>query len=146
MIGRLKQYGLAALFGLLPTTASLAQDPYEAQILAQLEAVSAALVNAGYTGLLGDGGLLDHQTHEDYSVNLRAGATYAIVGVCDEDCFDIDLAIYDGYGNLITEDQSEDDAPVVEFTATSGGQFTLRVTMYHCSNNPCYYGVGLYAY
>jgi len=54
------------------------------------------------------------------------------------------MALYDGYGNLISRDDSEDDVPTVEVTVTQGGDFTLQVTMYNCNQNPCYYGVGLY--
>lgn len=134
----------SVLLTLTSLGSALAQDRYEQQVLIQLEEASSIFTSAGYTGILGDGGALDHQYYEDYTVTLGAGVTYAIVGVCDEDCYDLDLGIYDGYGDLITQDDSEDDAPVVEFTVTHGGDFTLRVTMYHCEGNPCYYGVGLY--
>ncbi len=137
-------YRLVVLLALIPLGSSQAQNRYEEQILAQLEATSAVFISAGYTPIMGDGGTLDHQYYEDYSVNLISGVEYGIVGVCDEDCSDLDLALFDGYGDLVTQDESADDIPVVEFTVIQSGEFTLRVTMYRCDNNPCYYGVGLY--
>ena len=68
------------------------------------------------------------------------------MGVCDEDCSDIDLSLLDGYGNLVVEDIEVDDAPVIEFTVTASGDFTLGVEMYECSVEPCYYGVGLFGW
>jgi hypothetical protein len=127
-------------------SAPASADQYEDQVLAQLSEASRVFRSAGYTALMGDGGTLDHQYYEDYSVELATGVTYAIVGVCDEDCYDLDLEMYDGYGDLIVKDDTDDDAPVVEFTVTQGGVFTLRVTMFHCEANPCYFGAGLYGY
>ena len=66
------------------------------------------------------------------------------MGVCDEDCQDLDLELYDGYGNLISQDDSVDDAPVVEVSVVQGGAFTLRVMMYECTEDPCYYGFGVF--
>lgn len=134
-----------AHLALIPVGAAFAQqDQYEQQVLRQLEEASAVFRNAGYTGLLGEAGALDHQRYIDYTATLSKGVNYAIVAVCDQDCLDVDLALYDGDGELVTQDESEDDVPVVEFKVTRGGDFTLRVTMYHCEENPCYYGVGLY--
>ncbi len=139
---------VSALFVLslvaLSLSPAVAQDRYEEQVLAQLEEASEVFIDQGYEGVLGDGGALDHQTYQDYTVSLLTGLQYAIVGVCDEDCLDIDLEIYDGYDELVVADESDDDYPVVRFTVTQGGDFTLRVTMFECNENPCYYGVGLY--
>ncbi len=120
------------------------QNQYEQQVLQQLRDASFVFTDMGYTPVISGGGNLEQGSSETYDVPVQAGATYAIVGVCDQDCGDLDLALYDPYGNLVSYDQTDDDAPVVEVTATSGGTFTLQVTMFQCSDNPCYYGVGLY--
>ena len=129
---------------LAPLRTAVAQDQYEQQVLAQLEAASMVFTSAGYTPIIGDGGKLAHGATETYSVTLEAGHSYMLMGVCDEDCLDLDLALYDGYGDLVSRDDSEDDAPVVEVSVAVGGEFTLQVTMFQCNAAPCYYGVGLY--
>ena len=120
------------------------QNEYEQQVAEQLGEVSGVFTSAGLTPILRDGGHLDHRTYEDYAVTLAAGHSYVLMGVCDEDCQDLDLELYDGYGNLISQDDSVDDAPVVEVSVAEGGAFTLRVMMYECSENPCYYGFGVF--
>ena len=129
---------------LAPLRTAIAQDRYEQQVLLQLDQVSLVFTSAGYIPIIEDGGKLDHGSSENYTVTLETGRTYILMGVCDEDCLDLDMALYDGYGNLISRDDSEDDVPTVEVSVTQGGDFTLQVTMYQCNQNPCYYGVGLY--
>ena len=135
---------LFVLLALAPLRMAVAQNQYEQQVLQQLESASMVFTSAGYTPVIGDGDKLDHQASETYTVTLKAGRSYVLMGVCDEDCLDLDLELYDGSGNLISQDNTEDDAPIVEVNVATGGDFTLKVTMYECNNNPCYYGVGLY--
>ncbi len=133
-----------ALFATLSVGGARAQDQYVQQLLAQLEIAAYPFASAGYYGILGEGGALGHQTYQDFRVTLNAGSDYAILGVCDEDCYDLDVALYNLSGNLIVADTTEDAAPLVPFTVTESGSFTLRVTMYNCGVEPCYFGVGVY--
>ncbi len=91
-----------------------------------------------FIGDLGRGG------ESDVTLNVRSGVSYAIVGVCDNDCRDIDLRLYDDNGNLIVSDIQRDDTPVVKFTPRWNARFTVRVIMANCSNAPCRYGIGFF--
>ena len=142
----LPRWSLTALALALLPSAVAAQNQYEEQVLAQLELAADVFFSAGYEPLLWDAGALDDDATDLFTVTLQAGYTYALVGVCDEDCSDIDLSLLDGYGNLVVEDIEVDDAPVIEFTVTASGDFTLGVEMYECSVEPCYYGVGLFGW
>jgi hypothetical protein len=76
---------------------------------------------------------------------LIKGERYKMVGVCDNDCSDIDFELRDENGNLIDEDTAKDDIPIVEVTPIRTGKFTLRVSMQSCSNSAgCDYGVDVY--
>lgn len=88
---------------------------------------------------------LDDGESEDFWINLDGGDNYAIVGVCDNDCSDIDLEVFDSNGNSLDSDYQVDDAPVLEFTAPRSGRYRIHVYMATCDVNPCYYGVGTYA-
>lgn len=121
-----------------------AQNQYEQQVAYQLGEASTVFTSAGFRPVLRDGGHLNHQTYEDYVVTLETGRSYVLMGVCDEDCMDLDLELYDGYGDLISRDTTEDDTPIVEVSVAQGGAFTLRVGMYECTDNPCYYGFGVF--
>ncbi|MGA7935472.1 MAG: hypothetical protein WCA35_18115, partial [Kovacikia sp.] len=69
---------------------------------------------------------------------------YGLIGVCDRDCRDLDLRLYDENGNLVAADTSSDDTPFVSLTPRWSGQFYLRVDMANCRANYCYYGVGVF--
>jgi hypothetical protein len=79
-----------------------------------------------------------------YTLDLRKGYTYKIVAVCDADCSDMDLKIYDENGNLIDEDTESDDTPIVNVTPKWTGEYELYVKMYDCSINPCGFGIVVY--
>ena len=57
----------------------------------------------------------------------------SIYGTCDEDCFDLDLFLYDSAGNLVSQDVELDAYPIV--TAPREGQYTIEVSMPNCSHS-----------
>ena len=124
---------------------SFAQNEFEAQVEAQLEAVAATfypdytLVYEPYVDAMETG-----ITHS-LTVVLEGGVDYTIVGVCDQDCSDLDLELFDGNENSIGADYETDDLPVVGVTPAWTSEFTLDVHMSGCSTEPCYYGVGVFA-
>lgn len=56
-----------------------------------------------------------------------------IYGDCDEDCYDLDLFLYDSDGDLVDADELTDAYPIVE--APHDGYFTIKVDMYDCSHS-----------
>ena len=86
------------------------------------------------------GSLREGQTRT-FTLRLTGGSRYVIGGVCDEDCSDLDLMFYDSRGNLLDEDNSTDDEPVVGVTAPRTGTYRVRVRMYACSAEPCAFGL-----
>jgi hypothetical protein len=90
------------------------------------------------------GDTLSSRQNDSLLLNLDQGIDYAIVGVCDQDCRDIDLRLYDQNGNLIDSDTGYDDYPYIRVTPRWTGRFKLKVSMVSCSSNPCYYGIGTF--
>ena len=88
-------------------------------------------------------GVLPKETTADHSFNAQAGRTYAVVGVCDENCTDIDLAVFGPDGTNLGSDVEEDDTPVAIFEAPSTGAYKITVLMATCASN-CNYGVKVY--
>jgi len=78
------------------------------------------------------------------TLNLQKGTQYVIIGVCDRDCSDLDIKLYDENDRLIATDTSTDDKPLVSVTPRWTGEFRILVSMYRCGNSPCYYGVGVF--
>ena len=135
---------LAAL-ALLPTQAT-AQSQWEQQVLDQIRTASDLFAAEGY-GMVGDAhvGSLHDEASEDFHVTLNAGVSYVLVGVCDNDCPDVDLMLLDDSGNEIDSDYETDAVPIVEVTPFRTQSYRVHVYMADCTSEPCFYGVGVYA-
>ncbi|HJR53042.1 MAG TPA: hypothetical protein VJ982_04935 [Gemmatimonadota bacterium] len=70
-------------------------------------------------------------------LELDPGVEYLIAGVCDQDCGDLDLALTDGDNAVLFTDELDDDAPVLQFMSQPDEVYTIWVTMYACSIEPC---------
>jgi hypothetical protein len=78
--------------------------------------------------------------------NLRAGARYTVVAVCDADCVDLDLRAHaPGHDEVLDEDVSTDEAPVLTFTATRDGPHPVTVIMSECRAELCWFGLKVLA-
>jgi hypothetical protein len=130
---------------LLVPSAATAQNQWERTVRNQVSQHDDFLSTRGYS-MSGDvfDGSLKNQYYQDLTIALRPGTSYAFMGVCDQDCRDIDLRLYDPDGNELTSDVRTDDWPVVLVTPSYSGTYTVRVVMASCSNDPCFYGVGVY--
>lgn len=132
---------------------SLAQQPaaqqgqpdYRAQILGRLGEVERVVVAQGFqrigepsVGQLRQGGTFN------VPATLETGADYRIIGVCDADCGDLDLSLFDQSSNLISEDNLVDATPIVEVSPQWTGPFTVQARMHQCTVEPCYYALVLY--
>ena len=143
-MGRLSLPCLVVAVLLVPAAAA-AQNEWQRTVRNQVSEHGDFLSNRGYTmsGDVFDGNLRNNY-YEDLTIKLQPGTSYAFLGVCDGDCHDIDLRLFDADGDEVTSDVGTDDWPVVSVTPSFTGTYTLRVVMANCSNNPCYYGIGVY--
>ncbi|MFT5680116.1 MAG: hypothetical protein ACI8RZ_001021 [Myxococcota bacterium] len=71
-------------------------------------------------------------------LNLPSGYEYAVMGVCDNDCSDLDLTVLKG-GLDLSVDTSTDDWPVVKIMPTGSSDYAIKVTMYQCATSTCGY-------
>ncbi|HUR92601.1 MAG TPA: hypothetical protein VMY38_08010 [Gemmatimonadaceae bacterium] len=89
-------------------------------------------------------GALDDDGVVQIQVTLRAGTRYAIGGVCDSDCSDLDLSVTSGT-TVVGSDVLSDDTPIVTFTAQNTGPYMVKITMATCSANPCSFGLMVFS-
>ncbi|MDJ1170250.1 hypothetical protein PMG71_12490 [Roseofilum sp. BLCC_M154] len=134
--------GLLVSTSLLIPTVAIA-DYYEDQINTLLMGTAEEvglyeLVSGPYIGSV------DASSSTDITLNLRKGQDYTILGVCDEDCDDLDLEIYNLAGNPVEADTLGDDYPIVRISPNRTGGYRLKVDMYSCSTSFCYYGIGVF--
>lgn len=116
----------------------------------QAQVIEAQMVQLGITY-----GSLDYQmTHkvivsklnddenETWPIELDSGTDYVITAICDGDCGDIDLVLYDDDGNYtLVSDKEADDNPILSFSPRSSAKFLLEVLMPDCKIEPCKYSV-----
>jgi hypothetical protein len=84
---------------------------------------------------------LDEGATQDYPIAMRAGQSYMIGGVCDNDCPDLDIKLLDPSGNEVAEDTATDSVPIVNHAPGKSGTYTVRVVMYDCNAAPCSAGL-----
>jgi hypothetical protein len=122
-----------------------ATEEWEAQVIRQLNVIEGYLAGEGYNRSHGvvTGSLRQYQS-EEIRTQLYAGMSYGIVGVCDNDCSDLDLRVYSPSGTLLERDTQVSEVPVVLLTPRANGSYKTRVTMSACSAAPCRYGISTF--
>jgi hypothetical protein len=134
-----------ALLALAPPAGAQTAQVYEDMARRQLDALRNTAVEHGYAPVR-DYHLdrLDGDSRASLFLTLQAGASYLITGVCDQDCSDIDMRVYDAKRVLVASDEEEDDVPVIQVSPKQTGEYRIEVEMYDCSAEPCYYGIGFF--
>ncbi len=83
------------------------------------------------------GGLLSSGETGTMDISLEGGREYAIVGICDDACSDIDFTVYDLAGDILDADIEADNMPVVVIFPETDGELTIEVDMADCAEDPC---------
>lgn len=78
-----------------------------------------------------------------YTFILQKGWQYVLFSVCDADCSDIDITVFDENNRQVARDNDADDNPMITISPKLTGKFRIVVDMYKCINSPCYYGIGV---
>lgn len=132
--------GLATLA--FAPTAAQAQDPTGAAMVDYLfEQVENEF---GFSSTASQVGRQSAGNVRTVTFNLSAGGTYVLIGVCDENCSDLDLIVRDPSGNEVGRDEEVDDTPIVIVEGARGGRYTVEVAMVTCQGS-CNWGVRAYS-
>jgi hypothetical protein len=135
----LKTMTAAGLGLVLLAGPAVAQNPTGGAIVAaQLDAASNEMgltPGARVTGRLAQGG------RQMTNIQAPRGTTY-FIGVCDENCRDLDLIVRDASGREVDRDEETDDVPIVA-VETRAGTYTVEVSMAACTGQ-CHWGVGVF--
>ena len=90
-------------------------------------------------------GSLDEGENEVLRVDLESGEEYTLLAVCDNDCTDIDLEIFDDDGDSVDSDYLVDDYPIVSVSPRRDQTYRLHVSMASCSVEPCRFAVAVFS-
>lgn len=118
-------------------------EPWARVLLEEVERVNEAVRDQGLKRVSEvTYGILAPNEAREFQIKVGGNATaVAVIGVCDIDCSDLDLAIYDENGTLITVDNEPDDRPLVGAQVGGGRTVTVTAVMASCSTETC--GVAL---
>ena len=121
-------------------------DIYHREVREQLMTSALSFMEAGFE--LSHDPLVDVlEQGQKFSIRLElyGNVPYAMIGVCDRDCYQMDLVLYDENWQQIDADRRRDDYPVVQVTPAWTGRFYLVVTIPACVARDCVFGVGVFA-
>lgn len=78
---------------------------------------------------------------QDYELRfpfpMQVGVEYQIVGVCDDECTNLDLALFNPWGELVVADDFQDALPVLAVYTEEDAPFRLSVSMAGCEVASC---------
>ncbi len=122
-----------------------AQTDYESQVQFQLDLVKTFAESTGWEQTHDfEIGSLEEGESDAFTGTFRDGWEYRIVSFCDNDCSDVDLYLRDGDGDELDSDISTNDVPIIGCRPGRTGEYTVQLTMYECSVEPCYFGIGVF--
>lgn len=99
-----------------------------------------AMDGYAYAGFAHEGSLAQGES-EDVPIRLGPGLDFVVIGECDGDCYDLDLALYDLSSNEIASDSMADEFPLIETSPAHNALYRLRVSMAGCHVASCRYAV-----
>lgn len=123
---------------------AVAQSSFTDQVWSQLQGFYETASDDGYSLRNYVVGSLDDDQDDFWTMTFYGGNEYMITGACDEDCSDIDLAILTEDGTEVTSDRATDSFPVVSVHPGLDTRYQVKVSMYSCSVEPCYFGFGIF--
>ena len=89
-------------------------------------------------------GKLQDDKDDTWTFYFEKNQNVIITAACDNDCKDIDLKVTDEDNTVLAEDDKKDDTPVLSFRPKSDGRLTITVHMEECTDEPCYFGFGIF--
>ena len=138
--------GLAALAVLAGSAQAQVPDPYAREVAQRLTRAEALLTENGYARAAGPfaGGMPERRARR-YTVMLRAGQDYRIVGVCESRCGNLDLRLFAANNQLIAQDVLRDAVPVIHVRPVATGNYDIEAIMAQCNQAPCWFAFNVYS-
>lgn len=109
--------------------------PAEGSILGARQSARELFLTLAYLGLNVrddyEAGLLRKGQSVVIETTLYSGNDYYLVAAGCEDAYDVDIAVFDGNGNLIANDGDSEPVAVAHFSPRWTGTFYVKITMYN---------------
>lgn len=127
--------------GLVVAGLAVAQD-FEEQVAGQIAAIHddiASDFEYASDMVIGE---IEAGGSDGFPMTVNSDAEYIIVAVCDADCGDVDLVVYDAEEDQAAADVEYDDYPVIEFQGE--GEYWVEVVMTDCAAETCLYAIQVF--
>lgn len=137
--------GAVLLAVLAAPAAAQVPDPYARELAQRLARVETVMSDSNYMRAAGPFfGPLSSGDARRFTVTLRAGQEYRIVGVCDGRCRDLDLrATFDR--GMVAMDDAPDATPLLTIRPRVTGAYTIDAIMVRCGGDPCWFAFNVYS-
>lgn len=129
---------------LLVSSSSITAQSYTEIVWTQIQNAYAENSDNGYSVQNYIVGKISEEDDNTWSFYLSSSKEYLIEGFCDVDCNDLDLYLSDSDGNQLDSDTEVDDFPVIYYEPDVTGRYLIKVSMYACEVEPCYFGLAIF--
>lgn len=137
--------GLALLAAVAMPAAAQVPDLYARELAQRLAHVETVMSEDDYMRAAGPFfGPLGAGDARRFTVTLRTGVEYRIVGVCDGRCRDLDLRATFENG-LVAQDDAPDATPVLTIRPRVTGAYAIDAIMVRCGEAPCWFAFNVYS-
>lgn len=126
---------LLLLFALPWSGGAVAPQSWEDQVADQIAAIHAEIASDFEYASDMVIGELEPGYSDGFSMDVSGDAEYIVIAVCDVDCGDLDLAVYDAYEDEAAADIEYDDYPMIAFQGE--GEYFVEVMMADCEADTC---------
>ncbi len=89
-------------------------------------------------------GKLKEKVEVPFTAKLSSDVSYTILGVCDDNCSDLNLTLKNKEGNKIANDEKQDGIPVISFTPTENSDYRITARPDKCTTEKCEFGMVLF--
>lgn len=126
---------------IMPT--ALAGQRWARQVQERAQRAIEAVRPASGIAVVQRSGMLNTDETASFQVTLTQGTSYAIVGVCDDDCSRLQLTLVKPGGSEIAKERNSESLPTLHFTPETTVTYGIRVVMEGCRWNPCWYAIAV---
>jgi len=89
-------------------------------------------------------GALNKGAYEHFEFDLVGHREYLIKAICDGDCGNVDLYVYDRRNNLVGGNDNPGNTPAVRLGTGHDGRYKIQASMVGCRVEPCFYAVQVF--
>ncbi|NES07924.1 MAG: hypothetical protein F6K22_37140 [Okeania sp. SIO2F4] len=139
--------GIGLILGgaIVATAASIELSLEQEQVICKLKETVEAQEKAGkklvFWPLIGK---VKEKVEVPFTAKLSSDVSYTILGVCDDNCTDLNLTLKNEQGAKIANDEKEDGIPVISFTPTKNSDYRITARPDKCTTEKCEFGMVLF--